>query len=540
MTNPDWKTVGETLIDMLEANDVEVVFGIPGVHTVELYRGLAASRLRHVTPRHEQGAGFMADGYARVSGKPGVCLVISGPGLTNIITAMAQAFEDSIPMLVISAVNAKDSLGKGRGELHELPNQSAMIKTLVKYSYTLLNSNHLQAVIDRAFVEMGTGRPGPVHIEIPTDIMMQKIAPPVLSKTLPAQPQANHRLLAKAAALCMDSVRPLILAGGGCRQAEQELARLAMRLDAPVVTTINARDLLADHDLHIPASPSLEAVRRLVACSDLVIAIGTQMGPTDYDMYKNGNFPEIAKLIRIDIDEGQLARGPKSALKIASGAQNACRDLAGFLPVSGCRNEGTKRAAETRSIAFEALDAKLKREIAIVETIGKSLPGCIIVGDSTQLIYAANLYCTLEKNTRWFNSATGFGTLGYAPPAAIGASLAAPERPVVCIVGDGGIQFSLAELGSAMDEKTPVIFIVWNNLGYQEIENHMVASDIEPTGVKPSPPDFQKLAQAYGLGRAVVQKIAGLPDTLKLAAQNKGPFLIEIDAWSPHSSVLPE
>ncbi|MEL7528143.1 MAG: thiamine pyrophosphate-binding protein, partial [Pseudomonadota bacterium] len=162
------KTVGEALIDILEANDVDVVFGIPGVHTVELYRGLAASNIRHITPRHEQGAGFMADGYARISGKPGVALLITGPGVTNAITAMAQAYQDSIPMLVISGVNARASLGHGEGWLHELPDQRATMASVSRMTHTLHEPRDLPAVMERAFTVLQGRRPGPVHIEIPT------------------------------------------------------------------------------------------------------------------------------------------------------------------------------------------------------------------------------------------------------------------------------------------------------------------------------------------------------------------------------------
>src|SRR5262249_39320849 len=181
---------GEVLVELLEANGVEVVFGIPGVHTVELYRGLAASPIRHITPRHEQGAGFMADGYARVSGKPGVALVITGPGLTNTITAMGRAREDSTPMLVISGVNRRDSLGHGRGLLHELPDQHGMMKTVALYSHTLLNPDDLPAVVEQAFSVLLSGRPGPVHIEIPTDVMSAAISVPAKRAAKAIRPSA--------------------------------------------------------------------------------------------------------------------------------------------------------------------------------------------------------------------------------------------------------------------------------------------------------------------------------------------------------------
>jgi acetolactate synthase I/II/III large subunit len=528
MTQLQTKTVGEALIDLLEVNEVEVVFGIPGVHTVELYRGLATSKIRHVTPRHEQGCGFMADGYARVSGKPGVCLVITGPGLTNTITAMAQARADSIPMLVISGVNARDTLGKGLGKLHELPDQHAMLKTLALSSQTLHDPADLAEVIEKAFTVLGSGRPGPVHIEIPTDVMSVQIPMPVLRKANAVPPETSVDMISRAVQMCAKSVRPVILAGGGATAANAELGQLATRLDAPVISTINGRGLLAGNPLCIPASPSLEPVRALLAQADLVLAIGTQMGPTDYDMYVDGKFPTLEKLIRIDIDRAQLDRGPKADLSILSTAQPACRKLADALPTEPQDRQGSARAAATRTATIEYLSPKLQSEIEFIATIQRALPGCIMVGDSTQPVYAGNLYCEIDRVNGWFNAATGYGALGYSLPAAIGASLAAPEVAVVCIVGDGGIQFTLSELGSAMDEKTPIIVIVWNNDGYREIETYMRDNDITPIGVKPSAPDFMLIAQAYGLNGIRLGKISQLSEVLVKTALSGKPTLVEI------------
>ncbi len=522
------KTVGEVLIDLLEANGVDVVFGIPGVHTVELYRGLAGSAIRHVTPRHEQGAGFMADGYARLSGKPGVCLVITGPGLTNMITPMAQARADSIQMLVVSGVIARASLGHARGKLHELPDQGAMIRTLAAWSHTLLDPEDLADVVARAFSVLGSVRPGPVHIEIPTDVMSERIVVPDLRRTVPPTPRAPADVVAAAAKICCTAAHPAILAGGGAVGAASELAELALRLDAPVVTTVNGRGLMGGHPLCVPASPSLATVRALLAASDLVLAIGTEMGPTDYDMYVDRRFPALAKLIRIDIDAGQLARGPGADLAMLSTARDACIDLLDALPETPAARDGAVRAAATRETTLNCLNPKMRGEIAVIDTIRRTLPGCVIVGDSTQLVYAGNLYCEVDRPNGWFNAATGYGALGYSLPAAIGAAIAAPGTPIVCIVGDGGIQFTLAELGSAMDEKTPVIFIVWNNDGYREIRDYMVDNNIAPVGVTPSPPNFLLAAEAYGLNGARLASIADLPAALTEAAARDTPTLIEI------------
>ncbi|WP_105384866.1 5-guanidino-2-oxopentanoate decarboxylase [Neorhizobium alkalisoli] len=523
------KTVGETLIDLLEINGVDVVFGIPGVHTVELYRGLAASKIRHVTPRHEQGAGFMADGYARVSGKPGVCLVITGPGLTNIITPMAQAYQDSVPMLVISGVNARATLGHGRGRLHELPDQRGMMATLALMSHTLHNPEDLADVMERAFAILRSGRPGPVHIEIPTDVMAARIKAPRLRNIAPGRPRADAATTNEAASRCLAAGRPVILVGGGAVSAAKDILTLAERLDAPLVTTTNARGAFAHHPLSVPASPSLESVRKLIADADLVLAFGTQMGQTDYDMYVNGGFPELANLIRIDIDPAQLARGPQAALSILSSAENAASDLSAAIGSGNRRqSDGAGRAGETRRAAQAELTPKMRVEIGILDKVRETLPGAIIVGDSTQAVYAGNLYYEAGRPHGWFNAATGYGALGYGPPAAVGAAIAEPETPVVCLTGDGGLQFTLAEIGSAKDAGANVIFLVWNNDGYQEIETYMVENGIEPEGVKPSAPDFLKIAEAFGLPAVRLGNIEDLPAALESCRRQQGPSLIEI------------
>ncbi|WP_274626479.1 5-guanidino-2-oxopentanoate decarboxylase [Arvimicrobium flavum] len=526
-------TVGESLVRLLEANGVEIVFGIPGVHTVELYRGLAGSSIRHITPRHEQGAGFMADGYARVSGKPGVAFVITGPGLTNTITAMAQARADSVPMLVISGVNALASLGKGLGFLHELPDQRGMMQKVALTSTRIERPEQLAPAIDEAFARLAVGRPGPVHIEVPLDVMRLPSAAPQEPRAWTDDLRMMEQPILDAARLAAAAERPLILAGGGARRAEAELGELAELLHAPVVTTINARGLLHRHPLGVPASPSLPAVRKLMADSDLVIAVGTEFGPTDYDIYANGGFVLPPKLVRIDIDDGQLRRRP-ATVAIEADAARALRRVVQSMRESVRRNsvkraDGAARADEARRGARAELEPGMDVQLEAVEMIRDALPGAIIVGDSTQPVYAANMFYDHDRPGGWFNAATGYGALGYGAPAAIGAALAAPDAPVVCLTGDGGFQFTLPELGAARDARTPVIFVVWNNRGYREIELSMRSASVEPVGVSPAPPDFCAVAAAYGLPAERVKSLADLPAALRSAREANQPFVIEIE-----------
>ncbi|MCX8280766.1 5-guanidino-2-oxopentanoate decarboxylase [Phyllobacterium sp. 0TCS1.6C] len=521
-------TVGEALVQLLEAYHVDTVFGIPGVHTIELYRGLARSSIRHITPRHEQGAGFMADGYARATGKPGVAFVITGPGITNTITAMGQARADSVPMLVISGVNQRDSLGKGMGFLHELPNQRAMLQTVAMFSHRIETPGELPIVLARAFALFASRRPGPVHIEIPLDVMALPLDGARRLDFDAPLPQMSAETMAELTRLCATAEQPLILIGGGAKGAAAEIAQLAERLGAPVVSTTNARGIMYGHPLIVPASASLKAVRNLIAESDLVIGIGTEMGPTDYDMYGDGGFPAMKRFVRIDIDAAQLDRWP-AFLPIEASAQQAVSALLAAIPDRRNAVAGEKRAAKVREAAWAELSPRTRAHVGFLNMLRDTLPGSLIVGDSTQTVYSGNMYFDHDRVGGWFNAATGFGALGFGPPAAIGAALGRPEAATICLVGDGGFQFVLGELGAAIDEDVPVIFIVWNNNGYQEIERAMVEVDIEPVGVRPSPPDYLLIAQAYGIEATRLASIDELPEALSKARAAGKPCLIEIE-----------
>ncbi|WP_412051379.1 5-guanidino-2-oxopentanoate decarboxylase [Hoeflea sp. Naph1] len=511
------QTVGEALVKMLEQAGVDTVFGIPGVHTIELYRGLAASSIRHITPRHEQGAGFMADGYARASGRPGVCFVITGPGLTNTLTAMAQARADSIPMLVISGVNATTTLGKGSGHLHELPDQAGLIRTVALSTHTLTEPSRLAEVLEQAFSVMTAARPGPVHIEIPTDVMKLPAAGRTfkLPEAAPLSPSASA--LNRAAQLCTASKSPVILIGGGAVRHAAVVRAFAEALDAPVVSTTNARGVMAGHSLDVPASASLGSVRSLLGQADLVLALGTELGPTDMDMYQDGGFALPENLIRVDIDADQLLRGAPAALPVRA---DLGAFIAGMLVPSPIwakmegRN-GNARAKFARDLALAEIGDAYRQHINLLQRIWDILPDATIVGDSTQLVYAGNMYVSAPGPATWFNSATGFGTLGYAAPAAIGAALGKPGHPAVALLGDGGFQFTLSELGSARDCNADVAFLVWNNSGYMEIETAMTSVDIAPIGVTPSAPDFSVIATAYGLPSRRVRNAEDLLTALK-------------------------
>ncbi len=513
-------TVGQALVAGLHARGVRVVFGIPGVHTVELYRGLAGSGIRHVTVRHEQGAGFAADGHARVTGQPGVAFVITGPGLTNALTAMAQARADSVPVLVVSGVNRQATLGRGLGDLHEMPDQAGMVRALCP-TFRVTGADDLPAALDGAWAAMTGGRPGPAHIEVPLDVMprpCRALPPPVM----PRIPPPDAAAMAAARDLLARAARPIIVAGGGAVRADGALCRVAEALDAPVVLTANARGLMAGHPLCVPASPSLPAVRSLIGAADRLLVAGSEIGQTDWDMYATGEMPDLSGMVRVDVCAQQLARHPAAVtVQGDAGAVLAALDLT---PRSA---EGAARARAARDAARAGLSAPMQAQVAVLEAMVRAAPEAIIVGDSTQPVYAGNLWHAAPYPGAWFNAATGFGALGYGAPAAVGAAIGSGQR-VLCLVGDGGLQFSPGELRTAVDEAADVTFVVWNNAGFREIAEAMEASGAAVIGCTPSPLRMEAFAAACDLPflsvpadpQAVAQAIAAGP----------GPRMVEIRA----------
>ncbi len=536
-------STASTLIQCLAQYDVSCVFGIPGVHTLELYRHLAGSNIQHITPRHEQGAGFMADGYARVSNKPGVCFIISGPGMTNMITAMAQAWSESIPMLVISSVNSHGNMGSGDGWLHELPNQQALVDGVCAFSHTLHKPSELKQVLARAFAVFNSERPRPVHIEIPINVLSaayveKKVIKPI-NKVLMQNAYssvASPMLVNQAAQLLIESARPVILAGGGAQHAVKALQALAEQLVAPVIMTVNARGILpTTHPLAVSASASLPAVRALIAQADVVLGVGTEMGTTDYDFFENGQFSISGTFIRIDIDAQQMQRSHQPQLALVGDANATCCGLLDSVLSLENKPEtqkysGQQLSATANNQALESLNAREQHYIQALVCIRESLQNTIIVGDSTQLIYAGNSAFGMNTPGSWFNSAMGFGTLGYALPAAIGAAQAVSgDRQIVAICGDGGLQFCLAELASAIDAKLNLIVIVHENGGYKEINNFMQAKSIEAVGVELMAPDFLAIATAFQWQALRLKSMHAFSRTLQKAAQNNAPTMILIE-----------
>jgi len=484
---------GEALPALLEAYDVRHVFGIPGNHTLELYRGLSASSVTHITTRHEQGAGFMADGYARASGQPGVCFLISGPGLLNAATALGQALADSIPVLVVTAVAATNSLGKRLGELHELPDQQAVASGFCRRSFQVDTPSMLIEHIAAAFEIFESKRPGPVHVQIPMDVMEQPLPLELLEAGITAanrrrQPRAinfddaQQQIVRAMLAALREASEPMLLCGGGAVAAADQWCSIAEALDLPVVTTANAKGLVpSDHPLAVGGSPSLNCTRAALQQADVVLAVGTEFGETDYDLLMDGELGFGGKLLRIDIDEAQLDRNQRPDLKLCADARDVALEMASELGVAVGKSaraardqfatQGAKRAQALRAQALA--DPHWHPQMAeFFATLTRALGDTCVVGDSTRPTYYATWQYEPVRPRRYFHSVTGFGTLGYSIPAAFGAAVALDE-PVLALIGDGGAQFTLTELATAVDQNLPVTLLIWQNRGYEEIENSL-------------------------------------------------------------------
>ncbi|WP_201509717.1 5-guanidino-2-oxopentanoate decarboxylase [Psychrobacter alimentarius] len=538
-------TCGELLVQWLEYYGVETVFGIPGVHTVELYRGLPNTKIRHITPRHEQGAGFMADGYYRASGKIGVCFIITGPGMTNIMTAMAQALADSIPMLIISSVNKVKDTGSGEGHLHELHDQQGMVSKVALTSKTIWQPESLPKVIAEAFALFNGARPGPVHIQLPIDVITadaSHVERPPRSNTsadhvsLPQimRPLPNPAQLDLIIESLKTAKNPVLLYGGGCVDVDQDAQKLAELIDAPTFLTINAKGLLPPrHPLSLGSNQSLAAGRAVITEADWVLAIGTELGETDYDVFFNGGFRINGTLIRIDCDAAQLQRPFRADIAVLGDAQLAISGLCARLKGQAFDHQALDHKALSRvNSAKQALLKEITPDFAgqnaLLQLIRDEVEDVIFVGDSTQPVYSGNLGFEALSTRRWFNSSTGFGTLGYGLPAAIGAMIGS-KVPVVSLIGDGGIQFTIAELICAAELELPLIVLLWNNQGYGEIRRYMEEGGLPLIGVNIKTPNFESLAAGFGAGYRRITDKQQLLDALKTDTKGKQPIIYEID-----------
>jgi acetolactate synthase-1/2/3 large subunit len=432
-------------------------------------------------------------------------------------------------MLVISTVNSHGRRGSGEGWLHELQNQQALVRGVSAFSHTIHNASEIPQVLARAFAIFDSCRPRPVHIEIPINILNDsatvKQLPNKVTRLAPATGDINS--VSSAAKLLNSAASPVILAGGGASSSSTQIQQLAECLNAPVVMTVNARGVLpSDNPLAVPASASLSQVRDLIEDADVVLAIGTELGPTDYDFNEDGQFIIPGKFIQIDIDAEQIMRTLIPDIGIVGDAGSTMDLLLRLVNRQKTNNSGAERAASCNSAVATATSVRDKKYGQLLNVINEQLDDPIIVGDSTQIIYATNSNYGSAQTNVYFNSAMGFGTLGYALPAAIGAAIGNSDKHVVAISGDGGLQFCLAELATAVDAEIRIVLIVHENGGYLEIKKFMSANDVKPIGVDLIAPDIIAIAAAYGWNTLCAHSFDDLPVAFEKYRNFSGPTVV--------------
>jgi 5-guanidino-2-oxopentanoate decarboxylase len=521
-------TVGNYLVDLLAANDIDTVFGIPGVHTLELYRGLTANKLRHVLVRHEQGAGFAADGYARISGRAAAAFVISGPGFTNILTAVGQAYSDSVPLLVIASTPVRASLDKQWGVLHEMKAQEAVAAGIFGIVRTAGAAADVRDHLRACLASLRVGRPRPAYLGIPLDLLAELTDLRAARFTsVASRPDAAPAQIEAAVRLLAGAQRPLIVAGGGARGAAAELRLLVETLDALIVTTAAGKGVLPeDHAANLGASLPYAQTQALAASADVILAVGTELGETD--VYSALKLPLSGRLIRIDIDAAKLADHYSAEVPLWGDARSSLTAITrGLARRSGWRTEigGT---GSTRAAIHGSFGASARAQWAALRAIRAALGADgVVFSDMTQIAYLGNYAYPTDAPDRWMHP-SGYGTLGYALPAALGAKIAAPARPVLALAGDFGLQFTINELITAVEQRVALPIVVWNNSALGQIRDDMIAAGIPPLGVVGRNPDFQALFTAYGAPAVRAQDPKALENAIRGALNFAGPTLIEI------------
>ena len=512
-------TGGAAVIDSLVAHGVRDVFGIPGTHNLELYRYLPASGIRHVVTRHEQGAGYAADGYARVSGRPGVFITTSGPGITNAITALATSYADSVPTLAVSPGPPRGTVGADVGWLHEVKNQQAALEAVCGRSIRVEHADEIPEVVAAIFEQFATGRPRPIHLELPVDVLEGEwTRRPAPVRSLPA-PVRPGRAAIEAIAVAMAAAnRPVVLAGGGARRAAGEIRAMA-EYGIPVLTTVNGKGVLDErHPAALGAAVRLKAARDVADEADVLLIVGSEVG--DADLWGGRLRSGVAgerMVIRIDLDPAQMHKNVQADLAIVGDASAVLGEVLEVLRDKGIRPRPFERLQAHRDAIEAAADRDAGPWKPIQRALAAALPAdTVVAGDSSQVTYYGTVHHWPFTPANRLLYPTGYATLGYGLPAAIGAKLAAPARPVIGLFGDGAAMFSIQELITATEQRLALPIVIVDNGGYAEIREQMVERGIAPQAVDLYRPDIPALARAIGAHGVVA---ATADDIARLASQ---------------------
>ncbi|MFO7269894.1 thiamine pyrophosphate-binding protein [Sphaerobacter thermophilus] len=527
---------GVALIKALEAHGVRTTFGIPGVHTLDAYDALYDSdHIATILPRHEQGAGYMADGAYRATGKPGVALIVTGPGVTNVVTAAGEAFADSSRIVIIATNLERKYLDTLEGNLHEMKDQMGVMRPVTKWAHRVMSAKEIPGAVAEAFRQVQTGRGRPVYLEIPIDVMAEEVEIDELPVGEGERTAPNPEQVAEAADLIAAANRVFIFAGGGCDDDEVSplLRELAHELGAPVCTSLMGKGAISEDDDYAvgafgyrwsPESP----IASLMKGSDLTIAIGTGLGVRTT---AQGTMPLPTPLIHIDIDPHEIGRRYPTAVGIVADAALTLKALLEAVR-AGKRPKERWSVEEIRAVReanFQPANERAERYVAYLRALREATPrDAIVTCDMTMMCYEAVRYFPVYE-PRTFTFPRGFGTLGSSLPTALGAKIARPDRKVVSLNGDGGFQFTMQELGAAAHHRIPVTIVIFNDSTHTAVK--VAQREAYPgryIDVDLVNPDYVKLAGAYGITAVRAESPAALSEALASALQREEPVLIDV------------
>jgi acetolactate synthase-1/2/3 large subunit len=521
---------GEAMIRSAIANGTGTIFGLPGAQIYPLFEGIRKSGLELIVPRHEQAAAYMAMGYAKSSGKTGVCCVVPGPGVLNAGAALCTAMGNCSPMVCLTGQVPSAYLGRGRGHLHELQDQLATLKSIAKDAVRIDDPATTSRIVNAAFATARSGRPGPVCVEMCWDRMAEPCEVAIDEGQSPSEPpEPDPDAIAAAAAIIAAARRPMIMCGAGAQHASAEVRALAELLNAPVTAFRSGRGVVAeDHPLGVAAV----AARELWDDVDVLIGVGSRLempymrwrDPMRYEARPAG-----PKLVRIEIDPLELTRLVPD-VGIVADAATGCRRLADRLArIVAPRRDRLAEIAAAKRVA-QALIAEIQPQAAYLETIRAVVPrDGFFVPELSQAGFTSytGAYPVLEPRTY---VTEGFqGTLGFGFPTALGVKVAHPDSAVVSVTGDGGFMFAAAELATAAQYEIGVVTLVFNNGAYGNVLRDQQRQFAGHTaGAELRNPDFVKLAESFGVAAARVRSPDQLASALETALTDARPALIEI------------
>ena len=525
---------GEALVASLVREGVEVVFGIPGIHLSGIIAALRDEpSIRLITTRHEQGAAHMADGYARVSGKPGVVLVVPGPGLYNSASAIATAYARSSPVLAIVGQIPRAQIGKGVGGVHEVMDQAEVVRPVTKWRRHVLRPHEAPDAVTEAFRQMRTGRPRPVLIEMPPEtgvereeVQLREPAP--VSRIVPSPDD-----LRRAVDLIMESRLPVIYAGGGVAQsnAEESLVRLAEATNIPVITSSGGKGTIPDsHPLSYGSCfgpraeiDEMNQIFEVMAAADVVIGIGAR--------FSLGNpAGEASALININIDDSELTRVQSNTVPLHGDAGATIKAILPMLEQAGAGNRPSPEeavVATRRLIAYYDIREQ-EPQYPILETMWNSLPEeTIITWDVTQFGYYSRTHYRVERPKTFIDSGYSFN-LGFAFSAALGVKVARPDMPVVAVSGDGGFMFNATELSTAVQSGINVVTIIFRDDAYGNVARDLEESFGGSYGTDLANPDIVRFAESFGAVGMRADDPFELATLLPEALARNAPVLIDV------------